>query len=214
MNTNVNDFAVDLKIIVVGNPYTGKTSFVKKWISGNFNNVYKATIISEFGSKTLNINGTIYRVQLWDIAGQDRSPYIAKIFSKDCHGALILCEANDDDSRNDIKQWYDLIKKHIKFADGGDLPYLLIQNKIDLVTDLESNRIKMEEFCCNNNIAKHFSTSAKTGYGINEAMDQLLEIIIQRWKNCSSNGPKDNSSINLKTGQIDGEQEKKCCFSK
>lgn len=207
---NENGFLIDLKIIVVGSPFTGKTSFVKRWTNGNFNNSYKATIVSEFGSKTININGTIYRIQLWDLAGQDRAPYLTKVFSKGCHGALILCEANDDDSLNDIKQWFDLINDHVKFDDGNDLPYLLIQNKIDLITDLEANKIKMDQFVMNNNINKYITTSAKTGYNINESMDQLLEIIIQRLKNCSSNGAKDNNSINLKTGKTEGEK-KKCC---
>ena len=60
----------DLKIIVVGNSGTGKTSFVNKWTKNIYNETYKATIMSEFGYKIYNHNGKIYRIQLWDIAGK------------------------------------------------------------------------------------------------------------------------------------------------
>lgn len=60
----------DLKIIVIGTAGTGKTSFVNKWTKNIFNENYKATIVSEFGFKIVEINGKIYRIQLWDLAGK------------------------------------------------------------------------------------------------------------------------------------------------
>lgn len=63
------NFGNDLKIIVIGNAGTGKTSFVNKWTKNTFNDVYRATIVSEFGYKIFNHNGKFYRIQLWDLAG-------------------------------------------------------------------------------------------------------------------------------------------------
>jgi small GTP-binding protein len=62
-------FGIDIKIILVGNPNTGKTCFVNKWTKNQFTDKYKATIMSEFGYKIIDHNETIYRIQLWDIAG-------------------------------------------------------------------------------------------------------------------------------------------------
>lgn len=67
-STNKN-FGNDLKIIVVGNAGTGKTSFVNKWTKNTFSDIYKATIVSEFGYKIFDYNGKLYRIQLWDLAG-------------------------------------------------------------------------------------------------------------------------------------------------
>ena len=44
----------DIKIIVVGNSGTGKTSFVNKWIKDTFDETYKATIASEFSFKVVD----------------------------------------------------------------------------------------------------------------------------------------------------------------
>ena len=86
-------FRSDLKIIVIGNSGTGKTSFVNKWTKNIFSDTYKATIVSEFGFKIFEKDGKLYRIQLWDLAGQDKNSTITKIFAKDSHGAIILSDA-------------------------------------------------------------------------------------------------------------------------
>ena len=43
----------ELKIIVIGNSNTGKTSFVNKWTKGTFTDFYKAKLVSEFSYKIL-----------------------------------------------------------------------------------------------------------------------------------------------------------------
>lgn len=68
-STLQKNFRNDLKIIVVGNSGTGKTSFVNKWTKNTFSDHYKATIVSEFGYKIFELNGKFYRIQLWDLAG-------------------------------------------------------------------------------------------------------------------------------------------------
>jgi Ras and EF-hand domain-containing protein len=63
------NFRNDLKIIVIGNAGTGKTSFVNKWTKNTFSETYKATIVSEFGYKINEYKGKFYKIQIWDIAG-------------------------------------------------------------------------------------------------------------------------------------------------
>jgi small GTP-binding protein len=72
-STSQKNFRNDLKIIVVGNSGTGKTSFVNKWTKNTFSEHYKATIVSEFGYKIFELNGKFYRIQLWDLAGKERT---------------------------------------------------------------------------------------------------------------------------------------------
>jgi small GTP-binding protein len=64
------NFRNDLKIIVIGNAGTGKTSFVNKWTKNTFNETYKATIVSEFGYKIYEYKGKVYKIQIWDLAGK------------------------------------------------------------------------------------------------------------------------------------------------
>jgi len=101
MNTRQSDagsIRSDLKIIVIGSSGTGKTSYVNKWTKNIFDDKYKATIVSEFGFKVFEHEGKLYRIQLWDLGGQDKNSTITKIFAKDSHGCVIVSDATNKDS--------------------------------------------------------------------------------------------------------------------
>ena len=94
-------FRSDLKIIVIGTSGTGKTSFVNKWTKNIFSDTYKATIVSEFGFKIFEQDGKLYRIQLWDLAGQDKNAMVTKIFAKDAHGCVVMSDATNSQTREE-----------------------------------------------------------------------------------------------------------------
>ena len=96
--SDVESIRSDLKIIVIGSSGTGKTSYVNKWTKNIFQDEYKATIVSEFGFKVFEQEGKLYRIQLWDLAGQDKNSTVTKIFAKDSHGCVILSDATKPDT--------------------------------------------------------------------------------------------------------------------
>ena len=93
--------STDLKIIVIGKSGTGKTSFVNKWTKNIFSDTYKATIVSEFGFKIFEQDGKLYRIQLWDLAGQDKNAMVTKIFDKDAHGCVVMSDATNNQTREE-----------------------------------------------------------------------------------------------------------------
>lgn len=61
------------KILVIGELGTGKTSFIKRLVHQFFSNNYRATIGVDFALKVIPWDETtLIRLQLWDIAGQER----------------------------------------------------------------------------------------------------------------------------------------------
>ena len=91
----------DLKIIVIGTSGTGKTSYVNKWTKNLFSDTYKATIVSEFGFKIFEEQGKLYRIQLWDLGGQDKNAMVTKIFAKDAHGVVVMADASNIETREE-----------------------------------------------------------------------------------------------------------------
>lgn len=61
-----------IKILVIGNSNAGKTQFLNRFTNNKFDHDYKATIVSEFSMKILQIDGAEIRLQMWDLQGQDR----------------------------------------------------------------------------------------------------------------------------------------------
>ena len=171
---------LDIKIVVVGNSGTGKTSFCNQWMKGIFNEEYKATIMSEFSNKIYSHNGNYYRVQIWDLAGQDKNIHTTKVFTKNSHGCLILCDATLPETLENTLKWKKSIDDNAKFIDGSDLPIILVQNKIDLLKEDQGNDEILKSYVDNNNFLTYTKTSCKNNENINETMDYLLTNIIDR----------------------------------
>ena len=91
----------DLKILIVGNSGTGKTNILKKWTENNFIDTYDPTSVTEFGSKIFENEGNFYRIQLWDLPGQDINQMVTKVHVKDAHGCIIVSDANNVKTREE-----------------------------------------------------------------------------------------------------------------
>ncbi len=202
---STNTFRSDLKIIVIGTSGTGKTSFVNKWTKNIFSDTYKATIVSEFGFKIFEQEGKLYRIQLWDLAGQDKNAMVTKIFAKDAHGCVVMADATNRQTRDDTLKWKSSVDEVATFLDGGKIPCLLVENKADLV-DNPSDNSELEEFGASNEFCGSFKTSAKTGLNINESMEYLIKNIIQRMEAMQSKGNEEVFNTNRKNVTLDPEK--------
>ena len=170
-----------IKIIIVGNSGTGKTSFCNKWMKDKFIDQYQATIMSDFSYKIYEYKGNYYKIQFWDIGGQDKNIYATKVFSKGAHGCLIVSDITIPETLDKAILWKKAIEENTKFIDGNPIPILLIQNKIDLVDkDNLKNVDEISKFTETNNFINYFRTSCKEGININESMDYILSTIIDK----------------------------------
>ena len=175
-----NAFRGDFKVIVVGTSNTNKTQFVNRYTKNIFNDTYKATIVSEFGFKIFEYGDSLFRIQLWDLAGQDNNAMVTKIFAKDAHGAVIMSNACDINSRDVTIKWKNSVDEVAKFLDGKGLPCVLVENNIDLLSDDNHFDPSFEDFWEKNGYVKGFRVSSKTGENVNESMEYLIKKIIKR----------------------------------
>ena len=71
-------------------------------------------------------------------------------------------------------KWKQSVDGTVQFLDGGKIPCLLIENKLDLVDEQNLNNPGLEEFEKNREFCGSFKTSAKTGVNIAESMEYLI----------------------------------------
>ena len=176
----------DLKIITVGTSGSGRTSFVNKYSKNVFNEKYRPTLVSEFKFNYFEHNSTKYRLQLWDIAGEDINCTITKLLAKDAHGVIIMCDATIKASLEDTNRWKKVIDDNYRFQDGGLIPSILVENKVDLLPKREQNddtRLQKLQKCAkDNNYDRAFQISVKNGINVNESVLFLLKEIIRRFE--------------------------------
>lgn len=107
------------------------------------------------------------RLQLWDIAGQDRFGAIARVFYKDAFGAILVYDLSRQSTFDAILKWKSEIDAKVLLPDGSPLPVVLVGNKCDLEKH-EVDTTKLDAFCVEHGFITHFETSAKTNTNIDD----------------------------------------------
>ena len=169
------------KIVIVGDGAVGKTSLIKKFTKGTFERDYVKTIGAQFSKYNKDINGDIVRLLFWDIAGQDDFNFLHHLFYSESKAAFIVYSLEENElgqnSFTHIKNWLEALEEHC-----GDIPVVLFANKIDLVDEKNLDTTKIQKLVNENNFLKYFITSAKTGQGVIEAFNAIIEHLYLRFK--------------------------------
>ena len=163
-----------IKIIVIGEPAAGKTSLVKRFVTSHFSTDYRASIgANMFIKKLILDSGHEIKIQLWDIAGQERWIKMRHLYYKGTQGALILGDLTREKSFTQIENfWCPDIGKYCT-----EVPIILIANKNDLNSNISENAVRSlgERI----NAQDILFTSAKTGENVEKAFKLISELVIK-----------------------------------
>ncbi|KAA6384832.1 MAG: putative lightoid family protein [Streblomastix strix] len=196
-----------LKILVVGDRFSGKTSIIQRYVNDTFEDEYKATIGVDFAYKLIQISPQkLVRLQLWDIAGQQRYSDLTKIYYREALGALIVFDLTNEVSFNSVKLWKLGIDLNVHLPDANEtpIPVILLANKCDLIQNaIESQQL--DSFCRENGIMAWFQTSAKDNINLEESVTYLVKCILatESTSNIDQEG-SDENTINIKESKSIG----------
>ena len=171
-----------MKILVVGDMGTGKTSVFRQYVDGEFSEFYKTTIGVDFAAKDIEYNEkTRVSLQLWDIAGQERYGSMTHIYYKEATAAIIVFDLSSSNSLQIALQWKKDIDSKVFTSKETPIPCLLIGNKYDLL--IEGNWFKSQEEITKiveeNSFIDFLKVSAKSGYNIENIGTILSKYIIE-----------------------------------
>ncbi|XP_051966247.1 ras-related protein Rab-38 [Xyrauchen texanus] len=167
------------KILVIGDLGVGKTSIIKRYVHQNFSANYRATIGVDFALKVLNLDQETVRLQLWDIAGQERFGNMTRVYYREAMGAFIVFDITRPSTFKAVAKWKEDLDAKLSLSNGKHVAVVLLANKCDQGGDvLTNNGIKMEQFCEENGFVGWFETSAKENINIDEAAQCLVKHII------------------------------------
>ncbi|XP_069363313.1 uncharacterized protein Rab32 isoform X2 [Maniola hyperantus] len=197
------------KILVIGELGTGKTSIIKRYVHQFFSQHYRATIGVDFALKVLNWDAnTIIRLQLWDIAGQERFGNMTRVYYKEAVGAFIVFDVSRVATFDAVVKWKNDLDTKVQLPDGSPIPCILLANKCDQQKEgIVNSATKMDEYCREKGFAGWFETSAKENINIEEAARSLVNKILLNDKLLQSND-KDGEKFGLDHKIANGENNR------
>ncbi|XP_063219883.1 ras-related protein Rab-7L1-like isoform X1 [Bacillus rossius redtenbacheri] len=161
------------KVIIIGDPTVGKTSFVQRYVQNTYKKDYKGTVGVDFALKILkwSDNQTI-KLQLWDIAGQERFTWMTRVYYKDSHGCVIMFDLTNKNSFVNTLKWKRDVDSKCSLPDGSPIPCMLLANKVD--------QMQIETFYKEHNFIGWTETSAKEGLMVTDSMKFLVDIMMRQ----------------------------------
>ena len=92
------------------------------------------------------------------------------------------------------------------------LPLIIVGNKIDMEDAREITKEDAEKFVSDNNY-KYFETSAKTGEGVDDAIRDLVNQVLNQGEQLDDHKIEARKSVQLKDANVESAEVKKkgCC---
>jgi small GTP-binding protein len=160
-----------LKLVLLGDHSVGKTSLVSRWSKNTYRPDQPATIGAAFSQRELQLHGELYKLQIWDTAGEERYHSMAPIYSQGAIGAFVVFDVTKRTSFDHITVW----QKCLESCDPH-VCVMLVGNK----SDCEAREVDFGdgEAAAQRLGYEYAETSAKTGAGVEDAFLNLTEKLV------------------------------------
>lgn len=158
------------KMCLMGASAVGKTSLVKRFVEGKFDETYRTTIGVHIDSKAVTCDEEHVKLIIWDLEGTDdlRSEY-PSTYLGGAQGYMLVADVTRPETLDVAKGILSTILRHCKKESSP--PFVLLINKQDI---LQSPAVTNRAFEICGDGTKLFQTSAKTGDVVNEAFECLV----------------------------------------
>jgi len=203
---------VDLKVVMLGKEFCGKTSLVERYLNNRFagENRYQNTIGAAFGAREVEAGGRRVMVGVWDTAGSERYESMTRMYYRGARAAILCYAVTDPDSWERLQFWV----KELQAVEEKCRLYVAA-TKLDLLDGQKKRQVDYHNTTdfCDANDAKLFETSSKQNDGIEELFATIVEDYVADVKKNPSILVQQAENKISGTGWGKKEKKKACCAS-
>ncbi len=164
---------IQKKICLLGDFAVGKTSLVRQFVEGRFDDRYIGTIGVKVSRKSLSRPYGSLNLLVWDMTGGKEigSPHRTS-YLQGAAGAIIVCDLTRRETLNVFERYAQ--EMHIL---NPQTSLTFVGNKVDMVESRVVSESDLQAVCRDLAVESYFITSAKTGEQVENAFLNLAEQI-------------------------------------
>lgn len=173
---NVNDYDLTdyiFKVLLIGDKNVGKSSILKQYVNNEFDAFCQTTIFVDYYTVTLQVNGKIVKLNIWDTAGEEKYHAVTDVYYRNAAGVILVYDQSSKQSFDNVsKVWLEQVQRKAP----EDCEMMLLGNKSDQTTTVPE--------CDPSQLASLYSipyypTSAKLGSNVSTAFQHLATTLVR-----------------------------------
>lgn len=165
-----DDVFATLKIIVIGNSNSGKSSLLRRYVDDDFDMNQRATIGFDYRVKRLKIDHSLVQLSLHDTAGAERFRALTGNFYRNAHCVILVYDVTDRVTFAALDSWLDEVEQ---YSGHSEHVVIVVGNKVDLAAEREVTRAEGATFARLHR-TMFIETSALTSECVEQAFEELV----------------------------------------
>jgi len=164
------------KIVIFGDAGCGKTTLTQRFLTNLFVSDSKMTIGVDFEVKSLVVNKSKVKLQIWDFGGEERFRFLLPTYVRGAKGGLFMYDITNYSSIAHIDDWLTVIRKEIR--DEDQFPIIVVGGKADLAEDREVPAEEGIKIARSRGVDGFIECSSKSGENVEKAFEALTGLML------------------------------------
>ena len=161
------------KIILVGDGKVGKTTFVKRHLTGEFGKKYTSTLGVDVYPLYFHTNYGVVRFNIWDTAGVEKFGGLRDGYYILGQGAIVMFDVTKKSTYNNAEKWHEDVVRVC-----GNIPIILCGNKNDAS---HPHQVKSKDINFHRKVGcTYYDLSVKSNYNFEKPFLALARALTKR----------------------------------
>ena len=163
------------KVLIIGDAYVGKTTFLDSLIGRKYSSRYVSTIGVDLHVEMIkSYKGDLVKCHLWDLAGHERFRAITRGYFREATCAILMFDLSNYESFRSLTNWLDMIKNNTV---RKNIPIILVGSKKDKQRNISAE--KARSFAYSHNM-KYMEITSKNENTARDVLIDLINIFVDR----------------------------------
>lgn len=169
---------VAFKLCIFGDGGVGKTTLIRRFSNGVFEENILMTIGADFSVKNIDLGGRTVTLRIWDFAGEDRFRVLLPAFAKGADGGIFMYDTTRYSSLSQIKDWLSIFE-YFGSENKSKIPIIMVGGKIDLEDKRSVSPEEALELSSTYELKGNYECSSKTGDNVEQIFELIAKMMVE-----------------------------------